>query len=267
MKNKSTLTGLIAAGAVFAQLLAPVVAYAETSIKYAPTTIEAAGEQVSSPQHIVATDPWSGKPTSWVPLWYLQQALKIEGAYTTWNGNTLDITSVPRGWDTNVSDPPQAGTPPASQMQFSIEGNQNDFVRAPKLVADVPYTTIPTTYVPVYYADLFLRNRLLMGVTWQDTTWSMASPQNVNTILMTITPSTVIVGQSVTISGEYRLVGGLGGPDVQLQVTGLSSASDKTISTNAEGQFSFTTTFEKPGTYTVNVGNAEVSRQGSVTVK
>lgn len=84
---------------------------------------------------------------------------------------------------------------------------------------------------------------------------------------MTITPSTVIVGQSVTISGEYRLVGGLGGPDVQLQVTGLSSASDKTISTNAEGQFSFTTTFEKPGIYTVNVDNAEVSRQGSVTVK
>ena len=266
MKYKAALMGFIAAGAVFAPLM-PVVAHAETSIQYAPTTIEAAGEQVSSPQHIVATDPWSGKPTSWVPLWYLQQALKMEGASTTWNGNTLDITSVPHGWDTNVSDPPQAGTPPAGQMQFSIEGNQNDFVRAPTLVADAPYMTTPTTYVPVYYADLFLRKRLLMGVAWQDTTWSMASPQNVNTILMTVTPSTVNVGQSVTISGEYRLVGGLGGPDVQLQVTGLPSVRDKTISTDSEGKFSFTTTFKKTGTHTVIVGNAEVSRQGSVTVK
>ncbi len=267
MKHKSVLIGIVAAGTVSAQLLMPVVAHAETSFKYAPTTIEVAGEQASAPQHIVAIDPWSAKQTSWIPLWYLQQALKIEGAYTAWNGNTLDVTSIPRGWDVNISGAPQTGTPPTGQMQFSIDGIQNNFVKAPKLVAYAPFTTIPTTYVPIYYANIFLQKRLLMGVNWQNTTWSMASPQDVNTILMTVLPSTVNVGQSVTISGEYRLVGGLGGPNVQLSVSGLPNANNKTISTDSEGKFSFSTTFEKQGTYTVTVGNAEVSRQGNVTVK
>ncbi|QSO47471.1 carboxypeptidase regulatory-like domain-containing protein [Alicyclobacillus mengziensis] len=265
MKLKSVLTGFIAGGAVSAGLLMPSVAHAGTSIRYSPTTIDVAGGEVSLPQHIVAIDPWSGKPTSWVPVWYLQQALKIEGVYTTWNGSTLDVTSIP--WGVDLSAAAKTGTPPTGEMQFSINGNQNDFVRAPKLVADAPYTTIPTTYVTVYYANKFLQQRLLMGVAWKDNTWSMASPRDVNTIILGATPSNVDVGQSVTISGEYRLAGNLGGPDVLLTVYGLPNTKVKTLTTNSEGRFSFSTTFEKAGTYTVTVRSAMDTRQINITVR
>lgn len=258
---------IIAVGTVSAQMLIPVIAHADTAFQYARTSIVVAGESMFLPKHIVALDPWSGKPTSWVPLYYLQQVLKMEGVVTTWNGNTLDVTSIPSGWNVNVSGAPQLGTPPTGQMQFSIGGNQYDFVRAPKLVANDAYTMIPTTYVPVYYANLFLQQRLLMGVSWANTTWSMASPLDVNTIVMTATPSSVNVGQGVTISGEFRLAGGLGSPDVQLNISGLPNTNDKTIVTDSKGQFSFSTIFSEPGQYTVTIGNKADSRHVNVTVK
>ena len=267
MKYKVGMMGIIALGAVSAQMLMPGIAHAATAIQYAPTTIDVSGEAAFLPKHIVAIDPWSGKPTSWVPLYYLQQALKMEGASTTWDGRTLNVLSIPQGWSVNVSGTPQTGTPPDGQMQFSMNGSQNAFIRAPKLVANDPATQAPTTYVPIYYANLFLQKRLLMGVSWNNTTWSMASPRDVNTILMTAQPSTVNIGQSVTISGEFRLAGGLGAPDVQLTVSGLQNTHANTISTDSEGKFSFSTTFEKMGTYTITVGNAAVSRQVNVTVK
>ncbi|SHK69578.1 hypothetical protein SAMN05443507_12012 [Alicyclobacillus tolerans] len=57
----------------------------------------------------------------------------------------------------NFSRAPQTGTPPTGEMQFSIVGNQDDFVWAPKLVANDPTTKTQTTYIPVYYANLFLQ--------------------------------------------------------------------------------------------------------------
>ncbi|WP_054968928.1 carboxypeptidase-like regulatory domain-containing protein [Alicyclobacillus ferrooxydans] len=270
MTFKAGVTGIIgmmAAGAVAVQLLIPVVAHASTSIEYAPTTIEMAGNPAFLPQHVVANDPWSGKPTSWVPIYYLQQALRMVGVYTTWNGNTLDITSVPSGWNVNLSRRPQAGLPPAGQMQFAIYGNQDALVRAPKLVADDPATNAPTTYVPIYYANLFLQQRLYMGAAWTNTKWIMSPSDDVNRIQVSAIPSTANVGQSVTISGELVLAGGVGAPYAKLNVSGLPNTNNKTLSTNAEGQFSFSTVFTQPGTYPITVSNSAASWQIDVTVR
>lgn len=267
MKQQRVRLWMMVAGMVTTQVLLPSVAHASTSFTYKPTTIVVAGNPIFLPKHIVATDPWSGQPTSWVPIYYLQQALRMEGAFTTWNGNTLNVLSIPSGWGVNVNGTEQTSNPPIGQMQFLVNGTQSGLICAPKLVANAPYTTIPTTYVPVYYANLFLRNQLHMGVSWDNSTWKMASRQDVNTIVMTASPSTANVGQSVTVSGEYRLVGGLGGPDIQLNVTGLPNTNNQTIVTNASGLFTFSTAFRTAGEYTITVGNAAVSRQVVVTVE
>lgn len=178
MKFKTGLIGVMASGAMATQMWIPVVAHASTSVKYAPTVIEVTGQPTLHPQHVVANDPWSKKPTSWVPVYYLQEALKSIGVTTAWNGDTLNVTSTPSGWKVNVSGAPQTGTPPAGQMQFSIHGNQDEFVRAPKLVANDPASKTPTTYVPVYYANLFLQQRLQMNAIWTGTLWSMTSQLN-----------------------------------------------------------------------------------------
>lgn len=177
MKYKAGLIGIMATSAMTTQMLMPVVAHASTSVKYAPTAIEMTGQPAVNPQHVVANDPWSGKSTSWVPLYYLQAALQSIGVHTTWNGNTLNVTSTPSGWIVNVSGAPQTGAPPAGEMQFSINGNQDDFIRAPKLTANDPASKA-TTYVPIYYANLFLKQRLQMNGTWTGDTWSMISQLN-----------------------------------------------------------------------------------------
>jgi len=178
VKYKAGLIGIMASSAISAQMLMPVVAHASTSVKYASTAIEVTGQSTLNPQHVVANDPWSGKSTSWVPVYYLQAALKSIGVHTTWNGNTLNVTSTPSGWNVNVSGAPQTGTPPTGDMQFSINGNQDGFVRAPKLIANDPASNAPTTYVPIYYANLFLKQRLQMNGIWTGDTWSMTSQLN-----------------------------------------------------------------------------------------
>lgn len=182
MKRKSIAMGLMTTTAVAAQGLMPVIAHATTQVTYEPTNISVTGHAATHPEHVVAHDPWSGKPTSWIPLYYLQEALKSMGVQTTWNGSTLNVTSVPSGWNKNVSSAPAVGNPPVNQVQFSIGTVQDEFLRAPKLVAKDPASGVETTYVPVYYANLFLQHRLMMGISWGSGTamnqmvWSL-SPQ------------------------------------------------------------------------------------------
>ncbi|QRF23595.1 hypothetical protein FY534_07875 [Alicyclobacillus sp. TC] len=149
VKNKAAVLGVIAAGVVATQGLIPVVAHASTHVTYAPTTISMTGQAAQHPQHVVANDPWSGKQTSWVPVYYLQKALKSVGVQATWNGSTLDIGTTPNGWKVNVAGAPSVGNPPTGQMQFSIGATQDEFLRAPKLVAKDPASGVDTTYIPL----------------------------------------------------------------------------------------------------------------------
>lgn len=179
MHRKMGLTGVIAIGMVVAQMLIPVVSYASASVKYVPTAISMRGKNLAHKQHVVAIDPWSGTPTSWISINILQRELKSIGVQTTWNGSTLDVTSVPSGWSEYLISAPAHGISPSGQMQFSIGGEKNEFVRCPKLVVRDPSSGNETTYVPVYYASSFLGNRLWMGAMWKGNTWSL-SPQDIS---------------------------------------------------------------------------------------
>ena len=79
--NKFGVAGLALAGMTLASGLgtAPVMAATQSEYTMAATHIHLNGQNVSNPQHVVAKDPWSGTNTTWVPIYYLQQALKHVG--------------------------------------------------------------------------------------------------------------------------------------------------------------------------------------------
>ncbi|WDL96106.1 hypothetical protein [Alicyclobacillus sp. ALC3] len=172
----STAGVLSAGGAVFS------TAHAAT-IQYASTTVSASGAYLAYPKHIVADDPWSKHVTSWIPLFYLQEALLQYGVNATWNGTTLNVSRVPSAWHL-PSHAPFSGNPALGDMQFSIAGNQYGYIRAPKLVAIDPASHKDTTYVPVYYANLFLHKYLSMASTWNVSNW-MLGPQATGPITQT----------------------------------------------------------------------------------
>lgn len=182
-------------GGVVGQGLFPMEASAATtSTAYAPTAITMLGQSQIQAAHAVREDPWSGQSTSWVPVYYLQEVLKSVGVQTTWNGNTLNVTSIPTVWNVNAKTPSWTGTPPTGQMQFSIGGDANGFVRSPKLVAKDPADGINTTYVPVFYANLFLQERLSMRVLWTGSSWILSPPP---VISQTTYANTTAAGQQI----------------------------------------------------------------------
>ena len=194
VKQASRVITFFALGGIALQGLLPMEASAATTAKDTPTVITMMGQSSIQADHVVVADPWSGQPTSWVPVYYLQRVLKSIGMQSTWNGNTLNVTSTPKGWAVNATSAPQTGIPPAGQMQFSIDGNTNGFVRSPKLVAKDPASGVDTTYVPVYYANLFLDERLSMGAVWTGAAWTL-SPQPV--ITQTTYSDSAAAGQQV----------------------------------------------------------------------
>ncbi|WP_206920053.1 hypothetical protein [Alicyclobacillus suci] len=76
MKNKATIIGVIVAGVVGAQAFLPVVADAATEITYSSINISMVGQKTAHPKHVVSNDPWAKKPTSYIPIYYLQSMLK-----------------------------------------------------------------------------------------------------------------------------------------------------------------------------------------------
>ncbi|GEO26866.1 hypothetical protein AAC03nite_26510 [Alicyclobacillus acidoterrestris] len=166
----SALTGLLAVGAVLASL--PATANAAT--KYSPTKIEINGTDIANPGHLVASDPFAGsnsQPTSYLPIWYVNEALTKLGITPTWNGaeGVLSLT-IPATMQVNYPSPP---TPMAiSNSTMKIEVNGQVITYAPRLTATDEGTSIETTYVPIYYLEKTLK-ALGISVGWDGTSWTM----------------------------------------------------------------------------------------------
>ena len=204
MKFRPVVFGTIAAGVMATQTFMPIVAHAASNmssskVQYAKTTFIIAGQPTLHPEHIVANDPWSGKATNWVPVYYLQEVLHSFGVHSEWNsGDTLNISSTPTSWTINTNDSTVVKNLQASQMQFSINGDKNTLMACPKLVAKDPASGVYTTYVPVYYVDLFLKNRLNMKAIWGADAWRL-SPQT------SYTPPTSIQSLAVNETGPIAI--------------------------------------------------------------
>ena len=176
--NKFGAAGLALAGMTLVAGLgtAPVMAATQSGYTMVATHIHLNGQTVSNPQHVVAKDPWSGTNTTWVPIYYLQQALKHVGFQTTWNGTDLVFAKYPANWKFDVAlGNPEANpiVAPAGQMQISLVAGGPPSMNLPKLVAKDPASGVNTTYVPIYYVDSVLTHDFGMGTTWDGVNWNL----------------------------------------------------------------------------------------------
>lgn len=154
----------------------PAVGTQAPIIHYAQTKIAINGNLTIDPVHIVSNDPWTGKATSWVPVFYLQEVLNSVGVQSKWdNGDNLDISYISNKHKVHLNGTSISGSIPLGQMQFSIGSDVDGLLRSPKLVAKDPYSGVYTTYVPIYYASVFLKKNLFINSTWNGYEWDLFS--------------------------------------------------------------------------------------------
>lgn len=174
--------------------------------QYESTEISLQSSVLSSPKHIVAVDPLSGKETSFIPIYYAEQVLSQAGISSSWNGEK-SVLSV----DTNSYLPSLmnrnylSANSMTNRMIISIDGN--DMYLAPKIVAIDPYSGQSTTYIPIYYLQVTL-NALNIKSSWNGTLFRIdATPGGLplyvkndsNTSTFLHGPSLKIAGTNVTL--------------------------------------------------------------------
>lgn len=178
MKRNSALQAVSMGIATLAMMASvPVTtAHAATTgyYNYHATGVEVNGSVVSTPGHIVAKDPFSGGKiaTSFLPVWYVDQALGKFGVKVTWSGATgiLNLTT-PSGMKVNYPSTPRAIAINSGTMKIEINGKVVTY--APRIAYyDEGSNGIITTFVPVYYLEKSLG---YMGVQtgWTGTYWTM----------------------------------------------------------------------------------------------
>jgi hypothetical protein len=194
--KKSLAAGMVMSGLLLAQGLLATPVMAATAQKALVTHVYMDGTNVSNPAHVTAVDPSSGVETSYVPLYYLTQALKSVGVTTQWNGQDLTLIA-PSSWQVPTGEAPQTRQLKANEMAFIVNGTQ--YQVAPKLVRKDPASGVQTTYVPVYYVNQFLQNHFAVQGNWDGQNWTL-NEQSV------LTPSSVVnqVMQATTEVGDSQ---------------------------------------------------------------
>lgn len=146
-------------------------AYAAT-VHMLPTVLEDNGTAIVSADHRVHVDPWSGAQTSWLPVYYLDEAMMGMTIRAHWNGTTSSW-NMKTSLSADLSNLPTSQSTGATVMAIEINGQVVEY--APRLVAIDPASGQPTTYVPFYYVMQALK-RLGVTSTWQNNTWNMVAP-------------------------------------------------------------------------------------------
>jgi hypothetical protein len=168
---KQCATALVALSGALTAMTFAVQAEAASQTTYYNTRIVLNGSVVSQPKHIVAVDPWSNIQTSFVPVWYVNQALARLSIQVTWDGRVLNFV-LPQGMSADLSHP--ASPVPINARTLGIAINGTIVGYAPRQVARDPAGGQQTTYVPVYYLQQALK-RVGITATWDGTTWAMTS--------------------------------------------------------------------------------------------
>lgn len=106
--------------------------------------------------------------TTYMPVWYVMQALKAAGFQNTWNGNTWNITL------------PQNRTVDWSNLSLGtgsalIELNGRAAQRVVSAVLPDPNSHKPTTYMPIWYV-MHALNRAGITSSWNGRQWTMTWP-------------------------------------------------------------------------------------------
>jgi mannosyl-glycoprotein endo-beta-N-acetylglucosaminidase len=137
-----------------------------------PTSTNTAVPIANLKLHITVADKGFSNPsgfvyngTTYMPLWYIQQALEKIGIHSTWNDKTWDLTP-PASIKVNLNNI-QAGS---GSKSISIQSQV--IYQVNPIVAIDPNSNGETTYMPIWYVIQVL-NRLGISSTWSNQTWNL----------------------------------------------------------------------------------------------
>lgn len=261
MARKSVASSIIAT-IVLGSMMAPTV-MADSSTLASATAAQYKivkheiifnGKVVSNPYGIAAPDPNTHKLTTYMPLWYVMQALKAVGVTYTWNGHTLNVQ------------PAATMKVDMSNLKPGTEATQLDISgtlvqTGPKMVMKDPYSHVLTTYVPIFYV-MDLLNRLGVKSAWDGNNWTMTLNQ---TASVTVVAAQTTIGQGQADALTVSVLDNNGNPE-----TVPASALQWNVS-NASSGFVVPASLQflatQPGTYQVTATYSGVtSAPISITV-
>lgn len=139
--------------------VSPISASTSTQSRADVCQIELNGTVISRPASRVFAN------TTYIPIWYMMQALERLGIQSSWDGTTWALTT-PVYEPVNL-DSILAGT---GSRQLVINGTVVKRVNA--VVAEDTASGQMTTYMPIWYVQQLLQ-RLGITCTWNKSTWSM----------------------------------------------------------------------------------------------
>ncbi|RIV17162.1 hypothetical protein D2Q93_15910 [Alicyclobacillaceae bacterium I2511] len=185
---KKTLTGIAATTvALGTMLVSAAPSFAATNALTWSTKTITAGTYTATPKGFAAKQ--SGSMTTFMPLYYVQQALKALGYQASWSGSVLSVVT------------PTGVTPDFSNISVG-SGNASIYVngtlvkKVDTMVEGDPASggKVKTTYMPIYYIDALLQAAGL-NATWNGSGWNIPKPT-------AVTQSSSYTLSPVTVTGE-----------------------------------------------------------------
>ncbi len=134
------------------------VAFAQTAATMTQREIDINGQTLSHPYSFVHDG------TTYMPIWYIMQALKNLGISATWNGSTHQWTIT---GPTSVT--PQVV---AANGLTGIDVNGVRVENAPTLVREDPTTGVYTTFMPIWYIMQAV-SYINLTSTWANGIWNL----------------------------------------------------------------------------------------------
>lgn len=180
LKSMKLLAASVALGTFI-----PAMALANTaSAKPYQSVISLDGKTISQPYRFVASD--GSNPTTYMPMYYINQALEKAGYTVSWNGNTHTWTLTSSTGHVDLSGLPVGTGNTSIVVNGKVVKKINTIVE--KDPAGGKKAAI-TTYVPIYYVMPILEAAGVQN-TWNGKAWTATSPLQLDTASATYGPKT-----------------------------------------------------------------------------
>lgn len=169
--KRQVASSLISTIVVIAGLSFSSTAFAQTSYPTSQKSIYLNGNKISSPAGIAAVDLSSNQKTTYMPIWYVMQALKSLGIQSQWDGHHWYM-SLPTGMVPNTANVSLGkGTVTVYLNGTPVQTNGD-------LVYLDPASSVDTTYVPIWYIEQVLK-RVNVTSSWDGITWGLKTSDNI----------------------------------------------------------------------------------------
>jgi len=139
----------------------PMHAYASSTYPAKQDQIELNGRAESHPYGLVANE------TTYMPIWYVTEALKQIGIHNSWDGQTLNLNA-----PASTQIQPQNVNSGHGDMNIYIDGTLIQHVTGISTLD--PSSQQNTTYMPIWYVMQAL-NRMGIRSDWNGSTWDLWS--------------------------------------------------------------------------------------------